>query len=76
MAHKFTDVQKSKLERIATAMMSGVDILFAAGVPAGEADLHLAEGYAAIMRLLYPNGEPAAEIDTTCKCGQDHGIIQ
>jgi hypothetical protein len=77
MTAQFTDEQKSKLERIATAMMLATDILDAAGVPAGDADRHLAEGHVAIMKLLYPNGVPTEEIDKHCKCGQplDHGII-
>jgi hypothetical protein len=77
MAHTFTAEQTDKLERIATAMLLGVDILFEAGVPTGDADLHLAEGHVAIMRLLYPNGVPADPIDEHCACGQslDHGTI-
>jgi hypothetical protein len=79
MAYTFTDVQKSKLERIATAMMLGADILDAAGVPVEHvAVANLMEGHAEVMRLLYPNGVPAEAIDECCPCGQPigHGIIQ
>jgi hypothetical protein len=78
MAHNFTDAQKAALEAIPNAMLQGVDLLCEAGIPLNNtADRHLAEGYVAIMALLYPDGIPAAEIDACCPCGQPigHGTI-
>lgn len=58
MTTQFTDEQKSKLERIAKAMLVGMDILAAAGVPADDAAVaHLAEGSVAILNLVHPEGE-------------------
>lgn len=80
MAYTFTPEQKDKLERIALAMLVGVDILCEAGVPDNNpASADLAEGHVAIMALLYPNGIPVAPGEQPCcPCGQpaDHGIIQ
>jgi hypothetical protein len=72
----FTDEQKSKLARLAEAMMRGVEILSDAGVDLlNPAIVHLAEGSVAITGLL---DEALAEIDKACACGQPlgHGVIQ
>jgi hypothetical protein len=67
----FTDDQKQKLERIATAMLVGMDILSDAGVEAANpAVAHLAQGHAEIMRVLYPDGVPVAPGEEVCPCGQ------
>ena len=57
MKYTFTEEQKSKLARIAEAMMIGTDILCEAGVPADDqAVSHLAEGFVAVMNHVRPEG--------------------
>jgi len=73
-----TQEQKSKLEHLAAEMLDGMEILAEAGVPANHTAIaHLAEGSAALSGLLYPNGEPLAEYEQLCPCGQPthHGLV-
>jgi hypothetical protein len=57
----FTAEETDKLERIAKAMLAGMDILAAAGVPADDvAVAHMAEGSVAILNHIHPEGEPVA----------------
>lgn len=54
-----TPEQHVKLESLANQMLDALDTLTEAGVPAADPALaHCAEGYCALMAVLYPEGRP------------------
>jgi hypothetical protein len=54
-----TPEQHTKLDKLADDMLTALDTLTEAGIPAADPTLaHCAEGYCALKQLLYPDQKP------------------